>query len=278
MAIMRKRGYHFGATKAIASFFIFSDWQADRPRQIGHSPCRLQAQRKSQANRHGSSGSALVGKGGFEPPKSLTTDLQSAPFGHSGIPPYSVRCAAGIGAGRRTRTPDLLITNIGKTVRALVSQRFRAVYLCRFKRISRSQVHCVRTVLRPCGSALGSDFCTSPPLAVTNMGHFSYRRSKLEGEMDQKRRLKEYRDFCCAGDEAFRRGCSKCILVACFLAFTAKICYHNKNNAECRACVPEVWFCFSALYQAAEFFTLVTSILKYIHVGGITVKRNGEIG
>ena len=37
----------------------------------------------------------LVGEGGFEPPKSLTTDLQSAPFGHSGIPPYSVCCAAG---------------------------------------------------------------------------------------------------------------------------------------------------------------------------------------
>ena len=36
----------------------------------------------------------LVGEGGFEPPKSLTTDLQSAPFGHSGIPPYSVCCAA----------------------------------------------------------------------------------------------------------------------------------------------------------------------------------------
>ena len=49
----------------------------------------------------------LVGEGGFEPPKSLTTDLQSAPFGHSGIPPYLlVR-----GAGRRIRTPDLLITN-----------------------------------------------------------------------------------------------------------------------------------------------------------------------
>ena len=47
----------------------------------------------------------LVGEGGFEPPKSLTTDLQSAPFGHSGTLPYS------IGAGGRTRTPDLLITN-----------------------------------------------------------------------------------------------------------------------------------------------------------------------
>ena len=32
--------------------------------------------------------SYLVGEGGFEPPKALLTDLQSAPFGHSGIPPY----------------------------------------------------------------------------------------------------------------------------------------------------------------------------------------------
>ena len=29
----------------------------------------------------------MVGKGGFEPPKSATTDLQSAPFGRSGISP-----------------------------------------------------------------------------------------------------------------------------------------------------------------------------------------------
>ena len=29
----------------------------------------------------------LVGEDGFGPSKSLTTDLQSAPFGHSGIPP-----------------------------------------------------------------------------------------------------------------------------------------------------------------------------------------------
>ena len=32
--------------------------------------------------------SVLVGRGGFEPPKSLTADLQSAPFGHSGTYPY----------------------------------------------------------------------------------------------------------------------------------------------------------------------------------------------
>ena len=34
------------------------------------------------------------------------TDLQSAPFGHSGTLPYSIN-----GAGGRIRTPDLLITN-----------------------------------------------------------------------------------------------------------------------------------------------------------------------
>ena len=44
----------------------------------------------------------MVGEGGFEPPKSVTTDLQSAPFGRSGILP---------GAGGRNRTPDLLITS-----------------------------------------------------------------------------------------------------------------------------------------------------------------------
>ena len=30
----------------------------------------------------------MVGEDGFEPPKSETTDLQSAPFGHSGTRPY----------------------------------------------------------------------------------------------------------------------------------------------------------------------------------------------
>ena len=53
----------------------------------------------------------LVGAGGFEPPKSATTDLQSAPFGHSGTLPYLVYASIQDGAGRRTRTPDLLITN-----------------------------------------------------------------------------------------------------------------------------------------------------------------------
>ena len=47
-----------------------------------------------------------VGRGGFEPPKSVTADLQSAPFGHSGTYPYEI-----CGAGDGTRTRNLLITN-----------------------------------------------------------------------------------------------------------------------------------------------------------------------
>ena len=46
----------------------------------------------------------LVGEGGFGPPKRNATDLQSAPFGHSGTLPKN-------GAGDGTRTRDLLITN-----------------------------------------------------------------------------------------------------------------------------------------------------------------------
>lgn len=38
----------------------------------------------------------LVEEGGFEPPKRNATDLQSAPFGHSGTPPdLVVKAAAG---------------------------------------------------------------------------------------------------------------------------------------------------------------------------------------
>ena len=71
----------------------------------------------------------LVEGGGFEPPKAQLTDLQSAPFGHSGIPRKSLLCYLIIlhefvkhffnsisnifliGAGGGNRTPNLLITN-----------------------------------------------------------------------------------------------------------------------------------------------------------------------
>ena len=53
-----------------------------------------------------------MGRGGFEPPKSKTSDLQSDPFGRSGICPYlSVAFFACCGAGDWTRTHNLLITN-----------------------------------------------------------------------------------------------------------------------------------------------------------------------
>ena len=37
---------------------------------------------------HKSTERFFMGRGGFEPPKSATADLQSAPFGHSGTYPY----------------------------------------------------------------------------------------------------------------------------------------------------------------------------------------------
>ena len=55
--------------------------------------------------------------GGFEPPKQFAADLQSVPFGHSGIHPYTVYLINDITlitqckADDRTRTDNLLITN-----------------------------------------------------------------------------------------------------------------------------------------------------------------------
>ena len=46
--------------------------------------------------------------GGFEPPKQFAADLQSVPFGHSGIHPYAIVFHK---ADDRTRTDNLLITN-----------------------------------------------------------------------------------------------------------------------------------------------------------------------
>ena len=48
-----------------------------------------------------------MGGGGFEPPKQVAADLQSVPFGHSGIHPY-IKFSK---ADERTRTVNLLITN-----------------------------------------------------------------------------------------------------------------------------------------------------------------------
>ena len=53
----------------------------------------------------------MVGRGGFEPPKLIAADLQSAPFGHSGTYPYEIPLDPKGGAGDGTRTRNLLITN-----------------------------------------------------------------------------------------------------------------------------------------------------------------------
>ena len=58
----------------------------------------------------------MVEGGGFEPPKSLTTDLQSVPFGRSGIPPGMIgtvlrAACVKYGAPYPNRTDHLLITS-----------------------------------------------------------------------------------------------------------------------------------------------------------------------
>ena len=75
------------------------------------SRCRFCSFLKLLSYRHTPKGVFfVVEEDGVEPSKSVTTDLQSAPFGRSGTPPYSVMSCGG-GAGGRIRTPDLLITN-----------------------------------------------------------------------------------------------------------------------------------------------------------------------
>ena len=53
---------------------------------MSFTPARLRIHlRDAKRQPHRCGSVFLVGEGGFEPPKSLTTDLQSAPFGHAGI-------------------------------------------------------------------------------------------------------------------------------------------------------------------------------------------------
>lgn len=51
----------------------------------------------------------VVGEG-FEPSKSMTADLQSAPFSRSGIPPFTYYTNFNC-AGTKNRTRDILITS-----------------------------------------------------------------------------------------------------------------------------------------------------------------------
>ena len=61
----------------------------------------------------------MVGEGGFEPPKHDATDLQSAPFGHSGILPYQV-CAEMIRERGLTGSVHVLTHDCGPEIQELL--------------------------------------------------------------------------------------------------------------------------------------------------------------
>ena len=64
-------------------------WARASESTISPGPAGTSSRRTKQKG-HPQMSFCLVGEGGFGPPKSVTTDLQSAPFGRSGIPPYSI--------------------------------------------------------------------------------------------------------------------------------------------------------------------------------------------
>ena len=59
---------------------------------------------------------------GFEPSKSETEDLQSSPFGHSGIPPETI----GAGNGSRTRVSSLEGCGVAATLYPLLIPELRS--------------------------------------------------------------------------------------------------------------------------------------------------------
>ena len=78
---------------AVASFLFF---RVERTDQNEDSADHIDCRDRSRARRPlGSSGSALVGEGGFEPPKPKATDLQSAPFDRSGTLPFNLELVDG---------------------------------------------------------------------------------------------------------------------------------------------------------------------------------------
>ena len=111
-----------------------------------HSPC-------TRLPRKGATYVA-VGADGFEPPKSKTADLQSAPFGHSGTHPFS---KITLRASSRTRTNDRWITNLvlyqlsyrGGVARATAQYDSRLRRSCKFLPCSRSSVRVHFVSARP---------------------------------------------------------------------------------------------------------------------------------
>ena len=71
----------------------------------------------------------MVGEDGFEPSKSKTTDLQSAPFGHSGTLPYKYQIA---------NKAITAITHVSPIRKSLVVRRKRCE--CVYKRADKANV------------------------------------------------------------------------------------------------------------------------------------------
>ena len=90
------------------------------------------------------------GRGWIRTTEAEATDLQSAPFGHSGTLPYSIN-----GAGGRTWTPDLLITN--QLLYQLSYTSLNLIFCYRFKRLLHSNTR--------------SSICQQDFLLFTNCSH-----------------------------------------------------------------------------------------------------------
>ena len=115
------------------------------------------------------------GGGWIRTTEANATDLQSAPFGHSGTPPYSV------GAGGRTRTPDLLITN-----QLLYQLSYTSAY-----RLSNSKGYCSRET-EACQVKYENFF--SFPLRDCQMDRPRWICSRCGGEQYSRDTVETYRN------------------------------------------------------------------------------------
>ncbi len=81
---------------------------------MGIEPTRLAWEARTLPLSYTRDNIILVERGGFEPPKALPTDLQSAPFGQLGYLSIFLNCSIMVillGADDGSRTRNLLITN-----------------------------------------------------------------------------------------------------------------------------------------------------------------------
>ena len=148
----------------------------------------------------------MVGEGGFEPPKPKATDLQSAPFDRSGIPPYE------IGAGGRIRTPDLLITN-------------QLLYQLSYTSSSNSKIYSSRPKV----------ICQQKKSFFSVLFYFALpARKTAQAETDLERRMESLRRTNCVPI----RGTLRCSFCGLEITEGERYWYCNGRTA-CAVCLPE---------------------------------------